>query len=136
MESPERPADGWRWEWASSATAVGVPEWMRIGPGREGALHAALFYLTVRRRSHRHHPEWAYRPAGEVRAHELARRGMTEGETLEVLRELERFGLVERREDEAAGGVRWRALPVAVEAIHDAYEGRHPMLPADKHISS
>lgn len=121
LVSGRRP---WRWEWAGTAGAKEVTPWMRPGHGHEGALHSALVFLVSMREAYQCNPDWAFRPMWEIDEFLGDERPRPPRGTVALLEELEAFGTVEARPGDRD---QWRASPLAVEAITEAYADRHPM---------
>lgn len=111
-----------RWEWEGTPAAASVPPWMRVGTGRDGALHHVASFLSAIRRSEQAagHPEWAF-----VSAHDIDDSGRVHGVAIaELLHELHQHGVVEPSDAEPR---KWRATAGLVAQIDEAYRARHPM---------
>src|SRR4051812_5595156 len=89
-----------RWAWAGSREAGDVPGWMRVGPGRAGALHAVTLHLV--RCGHG-------APVTEIRDEAL---GGRDADVDAVLDELCGLGVVE-----PCAANTWRATDMAIRAI-------------------
>jgi hypothetical protein len=116
----------WRWEWSGSSEAEAVEPWMRVGLGRDGALHGTALYLVRIRQSSRD-PAWAFRGLAELHEREIGWRGVCADDLSDILEDLEARGVVERQHP-AQKEPKWRATPLAVAAFTEAYRDRHPMV--------
>lgn len=111
----------YRWEWAGSPEAASVPEWLRPGKGRDGALHATLLHLVRMRESNARNPEFAYRPLEEIHTEAVEWRELSADDTRGFLDALVGWELAE------CSDTGWRPTDKAVRAIQEAYADRHPM---------
>lgn len=98
--------------------AEGVQTWMRVGPGPEGALHAAALFLVRSRQAEG--VAGAARPLQEIEDEALIDR---RADAQTILEQLGGLHVVER-----VSATTWRATDMAVEAIDAAYAERHPMI--------
>lgn len=116
----------WRWEWLTSPEASDVPLWLRIGPGPEGAPHGIVVALVRIREGVLRDPDGGYRPLDAIVEDTGDQWGSSRADVAAHLRRLEAEGVVEPDLEPRADGERWRATPLAIEAIEAAYALRDP----------